>query len=161
MSERESAGQQAPGRAAGAPAVRAVLEHSLYGPDIGALERFYVDVFGLELVTRAADRLTALRCGNMALLLFNPAVSSVPGPIPEHGASGAGHIAFAIEHEERDAWRAHLARHGVEIERVIEWEDGGESIYVRDPAGNSVELAPPSIWGELGRHLLDSLRRQR
>jgi catechol 2,3-dioxygenase-like lactoylglutathione lyase family enzyme len=135
---------------------RSLLEHAIYGADLPALERFYTEVFGLELLTRAGDRLTALRCGQLVLLLFDPAVSSVPGPIPEHGCAGAGHIAFAIELDERAAWRAHLQRLGVPIEREIEWEDGGSSIYVRDPAGNSVELAPPTIWGGIGRTLLDS-----
>jgi catechol 2,3-dioxygenase-like lactoylglutathione lyase family enzyme len=138
--------------------VHGILEHALYGPDLSALERFYCDVFGLELLARADDRLIALRCGNATLLLFNPAVSSVPGPIPEHGCSGAGHIAFVIDHEERGAWRARLEQHGVAIERQIDWEEGGSSIYVRDPAGNSVELAPPGIWGGLGADLLNSLR---
>jgi hypothetical protein len=45
----------------------------------------------------------------------------------------------------------------VPIEREIEWDEGGTSIYVRDPAGNSVELAPPTIWGGIGRSLIDAL----
>jgi catechol 2,3-dioxygenase-like lactoylglutathione lyase family enzyme len=139
---------------------RGILEHALYGPDLPALERFYRDVLGLELLARADDRLTALRCGHATLLLFNPAVSSVPGPIPEHGGRGAGHIAFIIEHHERDAWREHLQHRGIDIEREIHWEEGGTSIYVRDPAGNSVELAPPGIWGGLGAELLASLQRR-
>ena len=138
--------------------VRGVLEFAIYGPDLHALERFYCDVFGLELIAHAGDRLTALRCGQSTLLLFDPNVTREKGPIPEHGAEGAGHIAFVIEENERADWRSHFASHGVEIEREVEWEDGGASIYVRDPAGNSVELAPPTIWGGLGRALIDSLR---
>lgn len=137
--------------------VRGLLEFALYGPDIQALERFYCDVFGLEVILRAADRLIALRCGHSTLLLFDPAVSRDKGPIPEHGAAGAGHLAFVIEDDERDAWRTHLERHGVAIEREVDWDEGGASIYLRDPAGNSVELAPPAIWGGLGRGLIDSL----
>ena len=26
------------------------------------------------------------------------------------------------------------------------WDEGGRSIYFRDPAGNVVELAPPTLW---------------
>ena len=137
--------------------VRGLLEVAIYGPDLAALERFYRTVFGLELITRAGDRLVALRCGHSTVLLFDPAVSRVRGAIPEHGPSGAGHIAFVIEDQERPAWREHLARCGVPIEKEIQWEDGGGSIYVRDPAGNSVELAPPTIWGGLGRALIVSL----
>jgi catechol 2,3-dioxygenase-like lactoylglutathione lyase family enzyme len=137
--------------------VRAVLEYAVYGPDLHALERFYCDVFGLEVLRRATDRLVALRCGHSTLLLFDPSVTDATGPIPEHGARGPGHFAFVIDDDERDAWRDHLTRHGIEIEREVEWDEGGTSIYVRDPAGNSVELAPPAIWNGLGRALLDSL----
>lgn len=140
-----------------APAVRAILETAIYGPDLAALEQFYCDVLGLEVILRAERRITALRCGTSALLLFDPEVSREPGFIPEHGSAGAGHIAFIIDEDEKPAWRERLARHGVPIEKEIEWDDGGTSIYFRDPAGNSVELAPPQMWGGLGRRLLDSL----
>ena len=29
----------------------------------------------------------------------------------------------------------------------VPWPEGGRSIYFRDPAGNSLELAPPTLWG--------------
>lgn len=134
--------------------VRGLLESALYGPDLQALERFYVELFRLEVLARAEQRLVALKCGHGALLLFDPSVSRVPGPIPEHGCTGAGHVAFVIEDEERADWRKRLAEHGVAIEREVTWQEGGTSIYFRDPAGNSVELAPPTIWGGLGRGLV-------
>ncbi|NJD09899.1 MAG: hypothetical protein FIB01_05450 [Gemmatimonadetes bacterium] len=130
------------------------LELALYGPDLEALERFYRDVFGLELIARAKHRLVALRCGYSTLLLCDPSVTRESGPVPHHGAEGAGHVAFVIADDERTGWRERLRHYGVAIEREVEWEDGGSSIYCRDPAGNSVELAPPSIWGGLGRRLL-------
>jgi catechol 2,3-dioxygenase-like lactoylglutathione lyase family enzyme len=46
-----------------------------------------------------------------------------------------------------DAWRGHLAACGVVVEKEVAWPRGGRSLYVRDPAGNSVELASPRIWG--------------
>jgi hypothetical protein len=45
-----------------------------------------------------------------------------------------------------DAWREHLTAHRVAIEREIHWEAELASIYVRDPAGNSVELANGELW---------------
>ena len=45
------------------------------------------------------------------------------------------------------AWRAHLAEHDLDIESEIEWPGGGLSIYVQDPAGNSVEFASASRRG--------------
>lgn len=141
----------------GMPPLRGVLETAVYGPDLDVLERFYVEVLGLERVERFGERLVVLRCGNSAVLLFDPSVTRIPSPIPEHGPEGAGHIAFVIEDAERPAWREHLQRHGVDVEREVEWPDGGISVYFRDPAGNSLELAPPRMWGGIGRALLDSV----
>ena len=44
-------------------------------------------------------------------------------------------------------WRDRLASLGVAIESEIGWPQGGESIYVRDPAGNSVEFVTAAVWG--------------
>ena len=128
-----------------------LLETAIYGTDLDALERFYVDLLGLEPVARTAGRNVVLRCGPAALILFNPAASSAPGgPFPPHGAPGAGHIAFAVPLGDFAAWRERLRAAGVPIEAEVEWPDGHRSVYVRDPAGNSVELAPPTLWQELG-----------
>ena len=67
--------------------------------------------------------------------------------MPAHGAVGPGHAAFAVDEAELPAWRARLRAHGVAVEAEIAWPRGGRSLYVRDPAGNSIELAPPRIWG--------------
>jgi len=37
----------------------------------------------------------------------------------------------------------------VPIESELSWPQGGQSLYVRDPAGNSVELATRSTWPQL------------
>jgi catechol 2,3-dioxygenase-like lactoylglutathione lyase family enzyme len=68
-------------------------------------------------------------------------------PVPLHGTRGVGHLAFAVREEEIVAWRSHLERAGIEIESEVHWPQGGTSLYLRDPAGNSVELATPKIWG--------------
>ena len=57
------------------------------------------------------------------------------------------HVAFAVKPEDLAAWREQLRQAAIPIEREVEWEEGGHSIYFRDPAGNVVELAPPTIWG--------------
>ena len=138
--------------------VPGLLEAALYGPDLEALERFYVDVFGLAPVARAPGRNVVLRCGCAAVILFDPAASGAGGgPFPAHGARGAGHIAFVVREAELPAWRVQLARHGVPVEREMAWPEGGVSLYVRDPAGNSVELAPPSLWNGLGRVTVEYL----
>jgi len=43
--------------------------------------------------------------------------------------------------------RRKLQESGVAIEQEVEWPRGGKSIYLRDPAGNLVELVTPGVWG--------------
>jgi catechol 2,3-dioxygenase-like lactoylglutathione lyase family enzyme len=82
------------------------------------------------------------------LLLFNPLASrETSDHFPPHGAFGPGHVAFGVREAELPEWREQLERLGVAIEKVIDWPDGGRSLYFRDPAGNSLELATPRIWG--------------
>src|SRR5947208_711049 len=67
--------------------------------------------------------------------------------LPPHGATGPGHFAPGIEAESLDPWRKLLRGHGVTIEKEVERPRGGKSLYFRDPAGNSVELVTPGVWG--------------
>lgn len=124
-----------------------IFETVIYAADLGAAERFYREVLGLELVSRF-DVALAFRCRGGVLLVFDADKASLPNRgVPSHGAHGPGHLAFAAAAEELDAWRAHLRERGVPIEMEVNWEAGGTSIYFRDPAGNSIELAPPTLWG--------------
>jgi catechol 2,3-dioxygenase-like lactoylglutathione lyase family enzyme len=66
--------------------------------------------------------------------------------VPSHGATGAGHVAFAVATGELDRWRERLEGVGVAVERDVAWPGGARSLYVRDPAGNSVELTADEIW---------------
>jgi len=135
------------------PRVSGVLETCLYADDLDAAERFYGGLLGLEAFAREAGRHVFFRCGAGVVLLFAPErTAAAPGavngvPVPAHGTRGAGHAAFAVDEAELPAWRARLAAHGVAVEAEIAWPRGGRSLYVRDPAGNSIELAPPRIWG--------------
>ncbi|AHG91932.1 Glyoxalase-like domain protein [Gemmatirosa kalamazoonensis] len=127
--------------------VRGVLETCVYASDLDAAERFYADVIGLEAFARVAGRHVFFRCGGGVFLVFNPdATTAATGDVPPHGARGAGHVAFAAPERELDAWRARLTERGVPVEAEVRWPRGGRSLYVRDPAGNSVELATPAIW---------------
>ena len=124
-----------------------IFETVLYAEDLAAAERFYRDAIGLEVIGRG-DLAVVFRCGGGVLLIFDPRKSGAPGrDVPSHGTSGAGHIAFGAKPEDLDAWRQQLRKAGVSIEREVDWDEGGRSIYFRDPAGNVVELAPPTIWG--------------
>ena len=130
--------------------VQGVLETSLYVDDLEAAEEFYGRVLMLELHSVQEQRHAFFRCGTGMLLLFNPLASAVSGSdepqAPTHGAEGPGHVAFAVEASSLDEWRQHLAACGVPIEQELTWPGGQVSIYFRDPAGNSLELASASLW---------------
>ena len=124
-----------------------IFEAVLYAEDLAVAERFYHEAIGLDVIERS-KLVVAFRCVGGVLLIFDPRRSGAPGrDVPSHGASGAGHVAFAAKPEDLDAWRQQLRQVGIPIEAEVEWPEGGRSIYFRDPAGNSVELAPPTIWG--------------
>ena len=127
---------------------RGILETCLYADDLGAAENFYRTILGLEVSVKDEGRHVFFRCGHRVFLIFNPArTRELVTDIPPHGADGPGHAAFAVREDELSTWRAHMKRQGVVIEREITWPNGGGSIYFRDPAGNSIELATPKIWG--------------
>lgn len=133
--------------------VQGVLETCLYAADLAAAERFYTDVIGLAVHARLEGRHVFFRCGEGMFLVFNPSataqgmhVSAGAEPRLRHGATGPGHVAFRIDRAVLDAWRDRLAVVGAVIEAEVTWPHGGRSIYTRDPAGNSVELATADVW---------------
>jgi catechol 2,3-dioxygenase-like lactoylglutathione lyase family enzyme len=97
-------------------------------------------------------RLVALSvAGTSVLLLFQRGATLDPlptpgGVVPAHGGTGAQHLAFAIDAGQLEPWARHLDACGVAIESRVRWPKGGESLYVRDPDGHSVELVTPGLW---------------
>ena len=125
-----------------------ILETCLYAEDLEAAEEFYSNVLGLTPFAKVDGRHIFFRCGRGVFLVFNPAKTELPdGDVPTHGTRGAGHVAFRIEDGEFDRWRQHLTQLEVRIEKVVAWPGDGRSLYFRDPAGNSLELATPGTWG--------------
>lgn len=129
------------------PPIDRVLETVLYVDDLEAAERFYGAVLSLELDSRKEGLFVFFKCGDGMLLLFEPGAASTGRNVPAHGAHGPGHVCFAATEEALDGWREHLEAAGVAIEQEVSWPRGGRSFYFRDPAGNSLELATPRIWG--------------
>ncbi len=86
------------------------------------------------------------------LLIFNPKMSGrrpVIGariPVPPHGCEGQGHVCFRAFAHEIPQWIERLRLAHVRIEADFTWPRGGRSIYFRDPAGNSLEIAEPRLW---------------
>ena len=130
--------------------VAGVLETCIYAEDLEAAEAFYRSVLGLEAFQKAPGRHVFFYCGPHAVfLVFNPEAtvrSDMKLGVPTHGAAGPGHVTFSIRETEMTDWRERLSAEGVAIEKEVDWPGGGRSIYFRDPAGNSVELASARIW---------------
>ena len=133
------------------PMLTQILETALYAPDLAAARDFYGRVLRLEEIAFQPDRHVFFRCGPAVLLVFNPAATlrppAGPFPVPVHGATGPGHVCFVASRAEIAEWRAVLKHESVQIDAEFDWPNGARSLYVRDPAGNSVEFAEPHLWG--------------
>jgi catechol 2,3-dioxygenase-like lactoylglutathione lyase family enzyme len=131
--------------------ISGILEAAIYADDLDAAAGFYGGTLGLAEVGRAEGRHVFYRCGATILLVFRAAATRVAGsnpdlPVPAHGASGAGHVCFAADGPALDRIRRALDAHGIAVEADFHWPNGARSVYVRDPAGNSVEFAEPRLW---------------
>jgi len=129
----------------------AILESALYADDLKAADAFYAGLLGLPVIAGVEGRHVFFRVGQGVLLVFDPDATEVPSPnpalpVPTHGARGPGHVCFAATRAEIAAWRERFVAAGMEIEAEFDWPNGARSLYVRDPAGNSVEFAEPRLW---------------
>jgi catechol 2,3-dioxygenase-like lactoylglutathione lyase family enzyme len=128
-----------------------ILETALYVDDLEPTVAFYRDVLGFPVLDAGA-RLVAMDAGQGTVLLLFKRGATVDGAwlptgwIPPHDGHGPVHVAFAVPREALAVWEERLRRHGVPIESRVRWTAGGESIYFRDPAGHSLELATPGTW---------------
>jgi catechol 2,3-dioxygenase-like lactoylglutathione lyase family enzyme len=127
-----------------------IVETALYVDDLTRSRGFYVDLLGCEPLLDSA-RLLALSVVSV-LLLFRRGATGEPlptagGVVPAHGGTGIQHIAFAVPNEEHlQRWATRLEDSGVEIESRVRWQRGGQSVYVRDPDGHSIEFITPGLW---------------
>jgi catechol 2,3-dioxygenase-like lactoylglutathione lyase family enzyme len=131
----------------------AILESALYVTDLDDAEEFYTGVIGLDLLGKVDGRHLFFRSGDGVLLIFNAEATRVPPAsdarlkVPPHGTVGDGHLCFAASADDLVRWKALLEAKKIAIESEFEWPQGGRSIYIRDPSGNSIEFAEPRIWG--------------
>ena len=116
--------------------------------DMAAARGFYLSVIGCT-IEGALPQYGMLQLRAGAALIDLVDISGPEGewgrpPVP--GGRNMDHVAIAIGPYDEAAMRAHLAAHGVEIvEEGLRGGARGEgmSFYVKDPAGNTIELKGP------------------
>ena len=110
-------------------------ELTLEARDIGTLERFYTEAFGLDVLQRDDDRIWLAAGRNARLGLWTPGEK-------EFGDEGGRHVhfAFAASPGTLDALADRLRRYGGRVVGPKEHPGGDRSAYVEDPEGNVVEV---------------------
>lgn len=115
--------------------IHGICELTLESDDPKAMERFYCETIGLEVLSREEDRIW-LACGERTRLgLWTRGEK-------EHGDRGGRHVhfAFSVHPGELDTLRSRLHEQGVDFEGPVEHDGGDRSVYFRDPAGNLLEV---------------------
>jgi catechol 2,3-dioxygenase-like lactoylglutathione lyase family enzyme len=124
-----------------------ILETVLYATNLAEVETFYTKLLEREPYDQVSGRYLFYKLDEEMLLLFNPEATSTDNQgIPTHGTYGRGHVCFRIEEDQLEAWKSRLAGLRVALELEHMWPNGTKSLYFRDPAGNSIELASWRIW---------------
>ncbi|MBF9232417.1 VOC family protein [Microvirga alba] len=110
------------------------------------LVAFYRDVLGCALEREQPQLgLIQLRAGRSLIDIV-----SVDGPLGRAGGRAPGtegrnvdHICLGVRPFDEAALRAHFAHHGISIDSAgprYGAEGEGQSLYIRDPDGNTVEI---------------------
>ena len=126
------------------------LDHVVFlVDDMAKAMRFYAEVLGaVPGYTYPALGMEQVWCGSALIVLWDVthpgAASAVP---PVSGGRNVDHVCIATSPFPHDAMRAHLAAHGVAIEREARHGGArgmGHSFYIRDPFGNKLEIKGPA-----------------
>lgn len=121
--------------------------------DLSGAIRFYEDVLGARLERSVPEiGLYQLRAGTSLIDLVDMAgpLGMQGGAAPEQNdGHNVDHVCLRVLPWDESAILAHLARHGItdaEVASRYGAQGYGPSIYIRDPAGNTIELkGPPSL----------------
>ncbi len=111
---------------------------------LGPMERFYVQVMGMEVEWRPDPKNVYLSSGK-----DNLALHELEG-LPEPGSvSVLDHIGYFVQSNEAvDRWHEHLVDVGAQIDTAPRTHrDGARSFYFRDPELNKLQLLchPPIL----------------
>lgn len=117
--------------------------------DIPATVTFYSDVLGMQHTSFVATDTSsrhAMQFGAMKINLHQRGAEFFPNA---HAAQpGSADLCFLTE-TPLSVWQAHLLAHGVEIEIGPVPRTGAtgpiQSVYIRDPDGNLIEISVPDL----------------
>src|SRR5215210_3509912 len=114
---------------------RGFAELTIEVQDLEALERFYTELFGLELLAREDDRVWLAAGEHARLGLWLPGEK-------EFGDEGGRHVhyAFSAGPGGLDRLAARLDEAGHPHRGPVEHDGGDRSLYVEDLEGNVVEV---------------------
>ena len=127
------------------PKADGILESSLYVSDVPRSVRFYQETFGFTVISEFGERGCAMQAGPRQVLLLFKKGASLTFSSP-HDGGGELHLAFAIAATELAPWESWLQERGIAIEEKRTWEEGGRSLYFRDPDRHLLELVTPGTW---------------
>jgi catechol-2,3-dioxygenase len=115
--------------------ITGLCEVTLQARDLDALERFYSDVVGLEVLSRDHDRIWLAIGDRGRLGIWSPGEK-------EFGDRGGAHVHFAmaVEPDSLALKARRLRERGVTVEGPVEHPGGDRSIYFTDLEGNVAEL---------------------
>lgn len=119
--------------------------------DLAQALRFYCTVLGCREERRQDELgLVQLRAGTQLIDLVDVAapLGRQGGPAPGRTGHNMDHLCLRLEPFDETAIRAHLATHGIAAgatERRYGADGVGPSIYIQDPAGNTIELKGPAV----------------
>ena len=125
----------------------AALDHIVLRTDrYQELIDFYCQVLGCQVERTVPEfALTQLRAGSglVDIVDVNGELGKLGGPAPGEQGNNLDHFCLQIEPFEERALQAYLRECGVEVgdfENRYGASGMGRSIYLKDPAGNTVEL---------------------
>jgi lactoylglutathione lyase len=132
---------------------KAITHLSISAKDLEESANFYKDLFGMEEIP-APDfpfPVRWLRVGDLQIHLFH---TSDDAPSGHH---------FGLDVDDFEAFYARVKELGIVdtsdyFSRVYELPDGATQLYIRDPAGNMVELNYPDV-NDLDRSKFDEIRK--
>lgn len=115
---------------------------SLFVPDLGEAQKFYTDLFGLD-VQPLDDDAAMLRLEDTFLFLRRSSAAAQPLPdVIEEAGKGAGQ--FAVIVDDVDAVCAEIAGRGVRpLNGPADRDWGMRTATFADPGGNIWEVAQP------------------